>query len=75
MPLAYYPGMSAEDYKTMLAKLIAWKRWKMGYFYLFSTGYGAYVSSCPVARCRAGEALAERVWGSFCGRSPRCPPP
>lgn len=47
MPLAYYPGMSSDDYKTMLAKLIAWKRWKMGYFYLFSTGYGAYVASMP----------------------------
>ena len=47
LPVAVLPKQTMEEYKTMLTKLIAWKRWKMAYYYLYSTKYTAYVASMP----------------------------
>jgi len=47
LPIAVLPTQTLAEYKTMLSKLVAWKRWKMAYYYLYSTKYTAYVASMP----------------------------
>ena len=47
LPVAVLPTQTLAEYKTMLSKLVAWKRWKMAYYYLYSTKYTAYVASMP----------------------------
>lgn len=47
LPVKLFPKQTLAEYKTMLAKLIAFKRWKMAYYYLYSTKYTAYVASMP----------------------------
>ena len=40
-------AMDTSGYKAMLAKIIAFKRWKMAYLYVFSTRFSAYAASMP----------------------------
>jgi hypothetical protein len=46
-------AMDTSGYKAMLAKIIAFKRWKMAYLYVFSTRFSAYAASMP-ARLEPG---------------------
>ena len=47
LPIAVLRKQTLSEYKTILSKLVAWKRWKMAYYYLYSTKYTAYVASMP----------------------------
>jgi len=47
MPNAWAPEQTLAEYKVMLARIVAFKRWRMAYYYIFSTRFGAFAASMP----------------------------
>lgn len=47
LPNPLLPSQTLEQYKNTLKRVIAFKRWKMAYYYIYSTRFSAYVSTMP----------------------------
>jgi len=52
--------MTPATYRVMLQKMIAYKRWKMAFFYIYSTRYAAAAASMPAEL--SAEAAPLKEW-------------
>jgi len=45
LPNPLLPAQTLAQYKNTLKRIVAFKRWKMAYYYIYSTRFSAYVST------------------------------